>query len=80
MMFDRTILSLKKGTKFKASVNYCNLGSFLYRQGLRDNQVVKCEMLDDTDTEPDVLISIDGSEVIMNSQDDYNDFSLKFKT
>ena len=80
-MFDETILSLKKGTKFKAVVNYCNLGTFLYRQGFRDNEVITCEMLDTTDIDPDISIRGGSSAtVIMNAEDDYNDFSIKFKT
>lgn len=44
-MFDANLRGLPVGMKFFAKVLGCQVGCYLYRHGVRDNDLIQCQML-----------------------------------
>lgn len=58
-MFDANMRYLKAGTKFFAKVHYLDEESALHSYGIKANDLIICQMMDDDHTAPSIIIHLE---------------------
>lgn len=71
-MFDANMRHLRKGKTFFCKVHYIESG-VLYDAGVRNNDIILCEMLDNCHNNPRVKFTINDVDIICNAEDDWED-------
>lgn len=70
-MFDANLRFLPLGTEFFAEVYYCE-GSVLDKKlGLKQNDVIRCKIIDECDDHPNVEITHKGKTITVGYHEDF---------
>ena len=78
-MFDSKIRTLPKGHEFFAKVHYCNMGSALYKVGIRDRHLLVCTMLSEESDNPLVRIHFANGTYETSSDVEYSESLLTYE-
>lgn len=71
-MFDANMRCLPKGLQFFCSVNWCN-DTILAKYGVKNGDIIRCKMLDESDHKPRVSMKINGIMWTIKYDEDFHD-------
>ena len=78
MMFDANMRYLDKGRTFFAKVHYCS-NCRLYDLGIRGGDILLCEMMTQSEDNPEVKITLDTVDVVVESNEEYAESWLVYE-